>query len=69
MGEIETLTETADDDDEPGPITSGMILTALISCRKDRRSDISQHVDFELLTRIINGWLDPVDRPPVQGER
>jgi hypothetical protein len=67
MGETDTLSAAADDDDEPGPITSGMILTALISCRKDRRSDIRQHVDFELLTSIINGWLDPVERPSEGG--
>ena len=54
MGETDTLSAAADDDDEPGPITSGMILTALISCRKDRRSDIRQHPSVETLRPAAN---------------
>jgi hypothetical protein len=58
---------TLDDDDESdrkrygGPITTGMIITALL-CFNKRDVDPMADYDLDELTKCINGWLTPVDK-------
>lgn len=52
-----------DDDNERrerdgGPISDGMVLTALIATMHEG-CEAHRCVDFKALTKIINGWLTP----------
>lgn len=50
--------DNADRERDGGPISDGMVLTALIATMHEG-CEASQCVDYKSLTKIINSWLTP----------